>query len=246
MKSILRLIDEHTAIGRHFAIIIQILIVASIVAFTLETLPDLSTKWQHAFDVFELVVVVIFTAEYLLRLIASKSRLRYIFSFYGLIDLAAIAPFYLATGLDLRSLRVLRIFRLLRIAKLFRYSRAAQRLATAFFDVRHELILFGFMIVVLLYLASVGIYYFENAAQPDQFKSILHSMWWAVTTLTTVGYGDIYPVTLGGRIFTFVILVLGLGVVAVPTGLVASALTEKRDDDDISETPDPLEPDIKK
>src|SRR5690606_11869895 len=160
-------------------------------------------------------------------------------SFFGLVNLAAIAPFYLATGLDLRSVRILRLLRLLRIIKLFRYNRAAQRLARAFVQVRHELVLFIVLIVVLLYLSAVGIYYFENEAQPDKFKSVPHSMWWALATLTTVGYGDIYPITAGGRFFTFIVLILGLGVIAVPTGLVASALTNARDDEPNDESRPP-------
>jgi len=91
-------------------------------------------------------------------------------------------------------------------------------------------VLFGCIAMILLYLSAVGIYYFENAAQPEKFKSIFHSLWWALATLTTVGYGDIYPVTAGGQFFTFFVLMLGLGVVAVPTGLIASALSQARNE----------------
>ena len=93
------------------------------------------------------------------------------------------------------------------------------------------MILFGCVAMMLLYLSAVGIYYFENAVQPEQFKSIFHSLWWALATLTTVGYGDLYPVTSGGQIFTFFILIIGLGVIAVPTGLVASALSQARNEE---------------
>ena len=85
--------------------------------------------------------------------------------------------------------------------------------------------------MILLYLSSVGIYYFENSAQPNAFKSIFHSLWWAIATLTTVGYGDVYPVTAGGKVFTFFVLSIGLGVIAVPTGMVASALAKARDEE---------------
>ncbi|WP_444917354.1 potassium channel family protein [Microbulbifer sp. JMSA003] len=111
------------------------------------------------------------------------------------------------------------------------YSKAVARFSRAFSMVKEELVLFGVTALILLYLSSVGIYYFESAAQPEQFKSIFHSLWWAVTTLTTVGYGDMYPVTLGGRIFTFFVPLIGLGVVAIPTGLVASALSKARIED---------------
>ncbi|WP_444927605.1 potassium channel family protein [Microbulbifer sp. TRSA002] len=111
------------------------------------------------------------------------------------------------------------------------YSKAVARFGRAFRMIKEELVLFRVTALILLYLSSVGIYYFESAAQPEQFKSIFHSLWWAVTTLTTVGYGDMYPVTLGGRIFTFFVLLIGLGVVAIPTGLVASALSKARIED---------------
>ena len=153
------------------------------------------------------------------------------FSFYGLVDLAAILPFYIASGLDLRAVRVFRLLRLVRILKLLKYSKAIDRFHRALVIAKEELILFGFVAAIMLYLSAVGIYYFENSAQPDQFKSVFHSLWWAVTTLTTVGYGDMYPITAGGKLFTFVVLMIGLGIVAVPTGLIASALSQVRDED---------------
>jgi len=117
---------------------------------------------------------------------------------------------------------------LVRILKLFKYSKAIKQFHRALVIAKEELILFGFVAAIMLYLSAVGIYYFENAAQPEQFKSVFHSLWWAVTTLTTVGYGDMFPVTTGGKLFTFFVLMIGLGIVAVPTGLVASALSQAR------------------
>lgn len=96
---------------------------------------------------------------------------------------------------------------------------------------REEAVLFLLVTGILLYLSAVGIYYFEHQAQPENFKSIPHSLWWAVATLTTVGYGDVYPITVGGKLFTFVMLMIGLGIVAVPAGLVASAMSQVRDDE---------------
>ena len=96
---------------------------------------------------------------------------------------------------------------------------------------KEEAILFLLATIVLLYLSAVGIYYFEHQVQPEQFKSIPHSLWWAVATLTTVGYGDVYPITVGGKVFTFIILMIGLGIIAVPAGLVASALSKVREDE---------------
>jgi voltage-gated potassium channel len=106
-----------------------------------------------------------------------------------------------------------------------RYSKAISRLGSAFIEVKSELIIFLILTLFLIFLSSVGIYYFENPAQPEQFTSVFHCIWWAVATLTTVGYGDVYPITVGGKIFTFLILMIGLGIVALPAGLFASALT---------------------
>ena len=221
-----------TRAGRIFDVVIQCLIVISIITFSIETLPKLSESTKVILAKSEMMIVAIFTLEYLLRIYVADKKRDYIFSFYGLIDLVAILPFYLALGLDLRSLRVLRMLRLFRLLKLVRYNKAMQRFARAFVIAKEELVLFGIVTVMLLYLAAVGIYYFENEAQPEQFASVFHSFWWAVATLTTVGYGDVYPITLGGRVFTFFILMIGLGIVAVPAGLLASALSKVRSEDE--------------
>lgn len=211
--------------GRRFDIFIQILIILSLVAFSIETLPDLEDSTRSLLYGFEVFCVTIFTIEYILRIIYSKKPWQYIFSFYGLIDFLAILPFYLSFGLDLRSLRIFRIFRLFRILKLVRYNKALRKFKQAAVDAREEIILFLIITGILLYLSAIGIYYFEHEAQPEQFSSIFASLWWSISTLTTVGYGDIYPITLGGKIFTFFILIIGLGIITVPAGLVASALS---------------------
>ncbi|WHI47489.1 ion transporter [Microbulbifer sp. JMSA004] len=229
MLSARRLIDNYESkSGKYFSIFIQCLIVASLVSFSISTIPDLTQSQKGFLHAFEVFSVIVFTVEYLGRVYVAKNKLNFIFSFYGLIDLLAFLPFYIASGLDLRALRVVRLFQVFRVLKLLRYSKAVARFSRAFRMVKEELVLFGVTALILLYLAAVGIYYFENTAQPEQFKSIFHSLWWAVTTLTTVGYGDMYPVTLGGRVFTFFVLLIGLGVVAIPTGLVASALSKAR------------------
>jgi voltage-gated potassium channel len=217
--------------GRVFALIVQCLILVSLVSFTVETLPDLSDSTRRLLAVIEAVTVAIFTLEYGLRVFAAERKLKFVFSFYGLVDLLAILPFYLASGLDLRAMRIVRLLRLVRIFKLLRYSQATSRFSRAFRIVREELVLFGFAAMITLYLSAVGIYYFEHEAQPEQFRSVIHSLWWAVTTLTTVGYGDMFPVTAGGKFFTFLVLMVGLGVVAVPTGLISSALTQAREEE---------------
>lgn len=220
-----------TRAGKAFDLFIQSLIVISLVSFSIETLPNLSGTIKRILDILEVIIVTIFTIEYLLRLIVADKKLKFVFSFYGLIDLFAILPFYVARGIDLRSLRIFRLFRLIRAFKIFRYSQAIQRFRNAFLAVKEELILFLIATAFLLFIAAVGIYYFENPAQPEQFKSVFHCLWWAIATLTTVGYGDVYPITVGGKIFTFVMLVIGLGIIAVPTGLIASSLTKTLKDE---------------
>ncbi len=197
-------------------------------SFSIETVRGLDPEVYVALAWIELGTVAFFTAEYLLRIWVARDRRRFIFSFYGLVDLLSVLPYYLALGVDLRSIRVVRFLRLLRLFKLARYSAAAQRYSRAIRIVREELILFGAVAGILLYFSAVGVYYFERDAQPELYASVFHSMWWAIVTLTTVGYGDLYPMTLGGRIFTCLVLILGLGVVAVPTGLLASALSQAR------------------
>lgn len=218
--------ESDTKAGRVFDYVVFILIISSIIALTFETLPDLSPAAKRAFYIFEVITVVLFTIEYFLRIMASREKKNYIFSFYGIVDLLAIIPFYFSLGVDLRAVRAFRLFRIFRILKLVRYDNAMARFGKAIMYAKEEAIIFFFATIILLYLSAVGIYYFEHDAQPKNFGSIIHSLWWAVATLTTVGYGDVYPVTVGGKLFTFVILMCGLGVVAVPAGLVAAALSK--------------------
>ena len=219
--------DNTNRYGRMFDLFIQILIILSLISFSIDTLPDLSEQTRYLLDHFQIVTVTIFSMEYLLRIAVADRKRDYIFSLYGIIDLLAILPFYLSAAIDLRSLRALRLFRLFRLLKLTRYSRAMVTYKKALSAKKEEFVLFALATVFMLYVSAVGIYYFENAAQPDQYSSIFHSLWWAVATLTTVGYGDVYPVTIGGKLFTFLILMVGLGIVGVPAGLISDALKDE-------------------
>ena len=212
--------------GRRFSIFIQILIVLSLVSFSLETLPNLNIASRQFLGYLEIFCMLIFSLEYALRIVFASEKRSYLFSFYGIIDFIAIVPFYISMGVDLRSVRILRVFRLFRIFKLIRYNKALTHFKSAASEAKEEVVLFLLIISILLYLSSVGIYFFEHQAQPEKFSSIFHSLWWAISTLTTVGYGDVYPITIGGKIFTFCILIVGLGIVTVPAGIVASALSK--------------------
>lgn len=233
MPSLKEIVEEsETPQGRYFDLAIQAMILLSLAAFSIETLPNLSDTQQLWLDSFEIFSILFFTSEYVLRIYVAKPKSKYLFSFFGLVDLFAIMPFYFGTGLDLRTLRAFRLLRMVRIFKLVRYNAALRRFHLALNIAKEEIILFLAATAVLLYLGSVGIYYFENEAQPDKFGTVFHCLWWAVATLTTVGYGDVYPITVGGKIFTFILLIVGLGVISVPAGLVASALAKARQMED--------------
>ncbi|MFL2490323.1 MAG: ion transporter [Candidatus Neomarinimicrobiota bacterium] len=228
MKNTLKriVLDTDTNAGRNFDLFIQFCIVLSLISFAVETVEGLSANAKLILDWIEVGTVSIFSVEYLLRIWLSDKKLAYIFSFFGIIDLVAILPFYLSTGIDLRSIRVLRLMRLFRILKLAHYSDAITTFQKAFSHVKAELAVFGVFSLLILYVASVGIYIFEHEAQPEAFGSIFDSLWWSIVTLTTVGYGDSFPITVGGKIFTSFVVIIGLGIIAVPTGLFASALSK--------------------
>lgn len=215
--------------GTQIENILQMVIVYSIITLTLETLPDLSLSQRRFFEISEVVCVSIFSVEYLTRLFKSSDKLKFVFSFMGVIDLISILPFYLNLGSGSRALRIIRLFRIFRLLKLARYNKAISRFHQAFISVKEELVLFFLASFFLIYLVSVGIYYFENEAQPQAFQSIIHSFWWSVVTLTTVGYGDVYPVTIGGKIFTFLVLMIGVGIITIPAGLIATAMMKTRE-----------------
>ncbi len=200
----------------------------AVTVFAVETVPQFYDSYEPLFHATEVLLSIMFLVEYLGRIWSSEKPLSYIFSFWGAVDLASTAPALVFLGPDVAFARGLRLFRLARILKFFRIKHAQERLLEAIRVVAPDLAVFLGFTIVLLFFASAGIYHFEHDAQPEVFKSIPHSMWWAVVTFTTVGYGDIVPVTTGGRIFTGILLILGLSIVAIPTGLFSSALSETR------------------
>lgn len=223
-----------TAAGRAFDGAVMIVIVYLLLTFSIGTLPNLPVEAAAFLNASDYVVFGLFTIEYALRIATAPSKRKYLFSFYGILDLLALAPFYvtvvlgLAVGLELEAVRVFRLFGAIHLLRLVRYSNAARRFRQALALAKEELVLVLTVAAVLLFVSSVGIYYFEHEKQPEKFGSVLHSMWWAIVTLTTVGYGDVYPITAAGRIFTSIVMVCGLAVVAVPAGIMASALSEVR------------------
>lgn len=223
-SEIIELLDgTHPRHGARVAYAIHVLIMLSAVAIAIETEPKVPLALQRFFYNFEVVLVGVFSAEYVLRLLATRHPLRYVFSVWGIIDLLSILP---AIALLTPEWQAVRALRLVRLLKLFRSSHALHRLAIALSEVKGELMVFGVIAGLLLYVSAVGIYLFEHDAQPEVFSSIITSLWWAVASFTTVGYGDMVPITPLGRLFTAFVLFIGLGIVAVPAAIVTTALLQ--------------------
>lgn len=176
-------------------------------------------------DRFEVALSILFTAEYALRLYLGGRR--YAFSFYGVIDLLAGVPglLILAGGHEMLAIRVLRLFRLLALLKIARFGPATARLGAALHSVRNEFALLAATVGIMLFLAAIGVRHFEAQVQPEHFSTFADCLWWAVVSLTTVGYGDAYPITAGGKAFASIILIVSLAIVAAPAGLIAAALS---------------------
>ena len=221
------LFDSEDPAGRRFDAGLQLVIFISLAGLTLESVDGLPALAYRLLFAVEVVSIALFTLEYALRVIAAPSAPRYVVSFWGIVDFLAVFPYYFFHESQwVRALRFLRIFRLLR------RSRALARFTEAFREARSELMVFGTTAFIMLFVAAAGIYQFEHEAQPEAFSSIPESLWWAIVTLTTVGYGDVYPVTPMGRLFTGLVMIVGLRVVAGLTGVIASALTHVREDED--------------
>ncbi len=240
MRSLKSIVEEtDNKEGVVFDSFIQVMVILSLLAFSIETLPDLSPAIVGWLQIFEMFSIGVFSIEYLLRVYVAKPKSKYMLSFFGIIDLLAVLPSLIGLGVDLRSVRAFRLLRLFRILKLARYSSAARRFHIALNIAREELILFLCVTLILIFVAAVGIHHFESEAQPKTFGSVFHCLWWAVSTLTTVGYGDVFPITVGGKVFTFFILLVGLGFISVPAGLVASSLAKARQiEEDERKTPE--------
>lgn len=218
--------------GNRVALALYGAIVATALAITLQSLPDLPPVVRRLSFALELVLLAVFSVEYALRLWSAPDRWRYALSFWGLVDLCAVLPALLFLFPDTQAIRALRLIRAVRLLKLLRMRRALVRVEYAINQSRDELLLFSFIAVIVLFLAAVGIHHLERDAQPEAFGSIPGALWWALATLTTVGYGDVYPVTTGGRLFTALTLLIGLGIVAIPAGLITSALLTAPEDPD--------------
>ena len=240
--------EDGDAVGKIFDWLIMSLIALSIVAIILESYIRIYVRWRSVFQIFEIVTVAVFTVEYLMRIWtadllypdAKHPRLRYFFSMMAIIDLLAILPFYLPFfAADLRFLRMMRLFRLfrlLRVFKLGRYFDALQIIVRVIRASGPQLVMSLVICFFVVLFSAIVMYTVEFPVQPQQFPNVIASLWWAICTLTTVGYGDVYPVTDVGRFFASVISLVGIGIIAIPTGIVAAgfdhAISSRDRDDD--------------
>ena len=224
--------------GRRVDVFLMLLILFNVIAVILSTVEGIHSAIPRVFQVFDWFSVVVFGVEYLLRVWAAVEnpryqrpvlgRLRFMCSPLALVDLVAILPWLLPiTGADLRSVRAIRLLRMLRVFKFSRYSRGVHVMLEVIRARKEELVAALGMLVTLLIVASTVVYFAERHTQPEVFSSIPASMWWGISTLTTVGYGDIYPVTVMGQIFGAVVSVGGLLLVALPTGILGAGFVEE-------------------
>jgi voltage-gated potassium channel len=218
---------------------IAALISLNVIAVTIDTVDGIHASIGDALHVLEICSVIVFSIEYLLRLWSAVEiprfrhpvwgRLRYMFTFFALVDLVAVLPFYLpmVTAVDLTFLRGLRLMRLLRLLKLGRYSSSLDMLGRVVKTKKEEMAVSMFVIMLILLLSSSLMYFLEHETQPKAFPHIPAALWWGVATLTTVGYGDIYPVTPVGKLCAAVIALLGIGLVALPSGILVAGFVEE-------------------
>ncbi|MBK9163704.1 MAG: ion transporter [Acidobacteria bacterium] len=231
--------DDGETIDRIVAVLLMILIFLNVIAVVIESVESVAVRYAGFFFAFELFSVAVFSVEYLLRLWiapldpryagAVRGRLRYALTPMAVIDLLAILPAFLPLfmAVDLRMMRVLRLFRLFRLLKLGRYVDSLDALSRVVRAKQEVLLVSTTMIVILLLFAGSLMYAAENEAQPDKFSDIPSALWWGIATLTTVGYGDVFPVTPIGKVLGGVIAFLGIGMFALPAGILASGFAEE-------------------
>jgi len=221
--------EADTQAGRRFDLILLILILLSVVLVMLESITEIHVKYKSELDIMEWIITGLFTAEYITRLIAIKKPLSYVFSFYGIIDLLSTIPKYISlimSGTDsLIALRALRLLRVFRILKITRFIGESNFLVKALYASRAKISVFLFAVFILCIIFGTLMYLIEG--ETNGFTSIPRSIYWAIVTMTTVGYGDIAPQTPLGQLLASLIMIMGYGIIAVPTGIVSSEMTHQ-------------------
>ena len=222
--------EADTPMGKLFDVLLLIFIVLSVFLVALESVPSIDEVYKDCFHWAEWVITILFSIEYLLRIIAVRNPFRYIFSFYGIIDLLSTLPKYIAiifTGTQsLIALRALRLLRVFRILKLTRYIGESNSLMRALRASKAKILVFMFGVLILCVIFGTVMYLVES--DESGFTSIPRSIYWCIVTLTTVGYGDIAPVTNLGQFIAALIMIMGYGIIAVPTGIVTAEFSSSR------------------
>jgi voltage-gated potassium channel len=240
--------EEKNSLSWYTDVFLMSLIILNVVAFILETVESFHQWSPDFFLYFEYFSVFIFTIEYILRIWTGNlnegyekpvlGNIKFAFTPLALIDLLAILPFYLPLlGVDFRFLRILRIFRLFRLFKIARYVQALDVLRQVFLKQKEELIVSLILLGFLLVFTSSIMYFAEHEAQPQHFSSIPATMWWGIATISTVGYGDIYPITNVGRTLAGVVVILGIAMLALPTGILATGFIDHINEKKIKDDP---------
>jgi len=226
--------EADTPAGKLFDLILLIVIIVSIVFVMLESVTSIDTKYHDLLNVSEWIITILFSLEYIARVISVKRPSKYIFSFYGLIDFLSTVPKYLSllfvgthALVALRALRLLRIFRILKLA---RYIGESNQLMKALKASKAKISVFLFFVLILSIILGTVMYLVEGD-QDSGFTSIPRSVYWAIVTLTTVGYGDIAPITPLGQLIASLIMILGYGIIAIPTGIVSVEYSNQKDID---------------
>ncbi len=226
--------EADTRAGKAFDVVLLILILLSVLAVMLETVESLDLKYHKTFFTTEWIITGLFTIEYLARIFTVRKPRHYILSFFGIVDLLSILPTYIGLFIpgahSIMMIRALRLVRVFRIFKLARYTRAGKHIALALKHSRPKIIVFLISVLTIVSIIGSAMYLIEG--RTNGFTSIPQSIYWAIVTLTTVGYGDISPVTPLGKFLAVIVMLLGYGMIAVPTGLVTAELVSKNKDDD--------------
>jgi voltage-gated potassium channel len=239
---VLAITYPNDAVTRAVGLFITALIILNVLVVILETVQSLNARFGSVFYYLEMFSVAVFTVEYVLRVWSCtvderyaspiRGRLRYAVTPLALIDLLAIAPFYPEAFLGVRNvgttfIRALRLFRLMRLFKTTRYSRSLQVMGRVLRAKKEQVIVTLIIVGILLVLLSSAMYFVEKSVQPEDFSSIPQAMWWGVSALTTVGYGDVVPQTGAGKVIAAIVSLLGIGLFAMPAGILASGFTEE-------------------
>lgn len=228
---------HETKSGKLFDVILLWVIFASVIIVVLESVPSLQDRFGDFFFYAEWTITILFTLEYVLRIWSSKTPFRYVFSFWGLVDLLSILPTYLELlnfGFHyLLAIRIFRLLRVFRIFKLVRFSREAQKLLLALNASRHKMGVFLMAVFTIMVLLGTLMYVIEGGR--NGFTSIPQSIYWAIVTVTTVGFGDVVPQTVLGKFLSSIAMILGYAIIAVPTGIISVELAKSKSDDKICE-----------